>query len=300
MIARRLGERDGVGQNLVVDLDAPHEFSGLPDLPYLHDGLDLFQGPPLDLGAHDPELRPGPRIAHARRHHKAVELPLRQRVRPVELVRVLGRHHEERFRQGPRLALHRNLSLGHRLQQRALGAWGGAVDLIRQQHRREDGARQPHEAGLPRVVDARARDIRGQEVGGELDAREVRRYRGRDGPGQRRLPDPGNVRQQDVAAGEERDQAQVNHPVLAHDDPAHGATQPLVDLPDLDRTLDPTTLYGYPSRIKRNAARLCTTPLHDGYHVRSTNRAARPWKRLPTGAAHSSRKQHTAPPGLGV
>src|SRR5215204_3282956 len=100
MIAGRLGERDGVGQDLVVDLDAPHELSGLPDLPYLHDGLDLFKGPPLDLGAHDPQLSAGPWIAHTRRHHEAVELPLRQGVRTVELVRVLGRYHEERLWQG--------------------------------------------------------------------------------------------------------------------------------------------------------------------------------------------------------
>ena len=120
----------------------------------------------------------------------------------MELVRVLGRDDEERLGQGPRLAFHRNLPLGHRLQQRALRARGGAVDLIGQQDRREDGSWHPHKAGLPRVVDARARDVRGQQVRGELDAREVSRDRGRDGPRQRRLADPGNVRKQDVAAGE--------------------------------------------------------------------------------------------------
>ena len=35
----------------------------------------------------------------------------------------------------------------------------------------------------------------------------------------------------------------------SHDHPANRAKQPLVDLPDLDRTLDSTTAYGYPSRI---------------------------------------------------
>jgi hypothetical protein len=39
-----------------------------------------------------------------------------------------------------------------------------------------------HEAGLPRIVDARARDVRRQKVGRELDAREVRRYRGEFSP----------------------------------------------------------------------------------------------------------------------
>ena len=70
-------------------------------------------------------------------------------IRPVELVRVLGRDDEERLGQRPRLALDRHLALRHRLQQRALRSWGGAVDLIGQQDRREDGAWHPHEARLP-------------------------------------------------------------------------------------------------------------------------------------------------------
>ncbi len=47
------------------------------------------------------------------------------------------------------------------------------------------------------------------------------------------------------------DQAQVDDPVLADDHPADGAEQPLVDLPNLYRTLDSTTAYGYPSSIER-------------------------------------------------
>jgi hypothetical protein len=40
-----------------------------------------------------------------------------------------------------------------------------------------------------------------------------------------------------VAAGEERDQAQVHDAILAHDDRAHGGSQPLVDRLNLNRTL---------------------------------------------------------------
>src|SRR5215207_6941171 len=248
VLAGRLGDGDRVAEHLVVDLDRPHELSGLQDLPYLYDGFDLFERTPLDLGAYDPTLRVVLRVAHARRHHKPVELPLGQRIRPVELVRVLGRDDEERLGQGTRGALHRNLSLRHRLQERALRARGGAVDLIGQQHRREHGTWHPQEMRLPGIVDARPRDIRGQEVGGELDAREVGRQRGRDGPRQRRLADPRYVRKQDMAPREKGDQAQLHDPVLAHYHPAYRAKQPLVDLPNLYRTFDPTTLYGYPSR----------------------------------------------------
>jgi hypothetical protein len=169
----------------------------------------------------------------------------------VELVRVLGRDYEERLWQGPRRALDRHLPLRHRFEQRALRAWGGAVDLIRQKDRREDGAWNPAEAGLSRIVDARARDIRGQQVRGELDAREVRRDRGRDSFRERRLPDPRYIREEDVSSCQKRDQTQINDPVLAHDRLADRTKQPLVDLPDLYLTFDPTTAYGYPSRIRR-------------------------------------------------
>ena len=84
---------------------------------------------------------------------------------------------------------------------------------------------------------------------------------------QRRLPDARYIRQQNVAAGEEGDKTQVNHPVLAHHDPAHGAEQPLVDLPDLNRTPHPTTVYGYPSRLQRRRTIIYAPslpPAHNG------------------------------------
>src|SRR5829696_8416882 len=116
MVARRLGECDRVGEYLVVDLDRSNEPPRLLDLPDLYDGLDLIERTPLDLRAHYPALGVVIRVAHARRDHESVELSLGQRIRTVELVRVLGCDHEERLRQGPRLALDRHLPLSHRLK----------------------------------------------------------------------------------------------------------------------------------------------------------------------------------------
>ena len=68
-----------------------------------------------------------------------------------------------------------------------------------------------------------------------------------------------------MASGKERDQTQIDDPVFAHYHPAHRAEQPLVDLPDLYLTFDPTTVYGYPSRFRRynatsiDAASACGT-----------------------------------------
>src|SRR5215208_8113217 len=164
MVAGRLGERDGVGEDLVVHLNLPDQYPRLAHLPDLYDRLHLIQGPPLYLRPHYPELRPPLRVAHARRDHEAVELSLRQGIGPVELVRVLGSHDEERLWQGTRLALDRHLPLGHGLQERALRPGGGAVDLTREQYRCEDRTRHPAEARLSRVVDARARDVRRSQV----------------------------------------------------------------------------------------------------------------------------------------
>jgi hypothetical protein len=54
-----------------------------------------------------------------------------------------------------------------------------------------------------------------------------------------------------VTSCQKRDQAQINDPVLAHNHPADRTKQPLVDLPDLYLTFDPTAVYGYPSGIRR-------------------------------------------------
>src|SRR5215207_11622432 len=178
MVARRLGDRDRVGEYLVVDLDRLHEPPGLENLSYMYDGFDLLERTPLDLRAHDPALGVVLRVAHARRDHKPVELSLRKRVGTVKLVRVLGSYDEERLWQGTRRALYRNLSLGHSLQQGALRARGGAVDLIGEQDRGEHRTWYPLKMRLAGIVDARARDVRGQQVGCELDAREVGRNRG--------------------------------------------------------------------------------------------------------------------------
>jgi hypothetical protein len=63
------------------------------------------------------------------------------------------------------------------------------------------------EAVLALVVDVRADDVGGQQVGGALDARELEVHRARERAGERRLADAGQVLDEDVALGEERDSA---------------------------------------------------------------------------------------------
>ena len=81
------------------------------------------------------------RIAQRNAEQEAVELAFGQRIRALELDRVLRGDDHERPRQRMRLAVDRHLPLAHRLQQGALRARRGAVDLVGQHDVGEDRAR---------------------------------------------------------------------------------------------------------------------------------------------------------------
>jgi hypothetical protein len=69
---------------------------------------------------------------------EAVELGLGERVGALLLEGVLRRHHEEGLRERVAHTPHRHGPLLHRFEQRGLRLGRGAVDLVGQQHLRED------------------------------------------------------------------------------------------------------------------------------------------------------------------
>src|SRR5690606_23618567 len=71
-----------------------------------------------------------PRVADYEPHHEPVELSLWERVGALVLNRIRRRNHMERSRERKALSFHRDLSLGHRLEQRRLRLGRGAVDLV--------------------------------------------------------------------------------------------------------------------------------------------------------------------------
>jgi hypothetical protein len=100
----------------------------------------IDHGPELDLVL--PSLEPAReqvglvlagRIADRHAQQEAVELRLGERVRPLELDRVLRREDEERPLERPRRPLGRHLVLLHRLEERRLRLRRGAVDLVGEQ-----------------------------------------------------------------------------------------------------------------------------------------------------------------------
>ena len=97
------------------------------------------------------------RIAEPDAEQEPVELRLGQRERPLQLDRVLRRQHEERLRERVADAVHRDLALLHRLQQRGLRLRRGAVDLVGQDHLREQRPGPEREVVRPHVQDRTCR-----------------------------------------------------------------------------------------------------------------------------------------------
>ena len=89
-----------------------------------------------------------------------------------------------------RVTVGRHLLLLHRLEQRGLRLRRGAIDLVGEEKIREDGTRLEAEDRVSLVVDRRARDVGGHQVGRELDPREPHRADPRDRTRDERLREP--------------------------------------------------------------------------------------------------------------
>ena len=148
---------------------------------------------PLEPPPEHLDLVVAARVADRDPHEEAVELRLRQRIRPLVLDRVLRREDEKRRREQMRRVLDRDLPLLHRLEQRGLRLRRGAVDLVGKEKIGEDRAGPEHEVRRPLVEDLRAGDVARHEIRRELDARELERRRLREGARDEGLREPGVV-----------------------------------------------------------------------------------------------------------
>ena len=173
-----------------------------------------------ELALDDGELLVVLRIADQHLQQEAVDLRLGQRIRALGLDRVLRRHHEERRRNEMRVVADRDLALLHDLEQRGLHLCRRAVDLVGQEKVAEDRAELGVERPLLRAIDARADQVRRDEVGRELDTgeRSAEHSRGRlDGQG---LGESGHALDEQVALREQAHEHALEHRVLPGDDPA--------------------------------------------------------------------------------
>ena len=167
------------------------------------------------------------RVADADAHHEAIELRLGQRKGAGEVLRVLRRDDEERIRQRNRLSVERDLPLVHRLEQRRLRARARAVDLVGEEDVREDRPLAEDELALPLVVDAHAEDVAREQIARELHAPQFAADGLGERAGERRLADAGDVLDEQVAAGEQRDERELDRVLLSFERPLHRLSQRL-------------------------------------------------------------------------
>ena len=111
----------------------------------------------------------------------------------------------------------RDLPLLHRLEQRALHLRGSTVDLVGQDEVREHGAERDLELAELLVEDPCSDDVRGDEVGGELDALELPADGLRERLHRHRLREPGNALDEEMPPCEEGDHHPLQQRVLADD-----------------------------------------------------------------------------------
>ena len=224
-MARRVGERDGVGRVAALDGDRAH------GLAVAHQRVGLQDPAHLRLAGQDARDDRGlvldARVVDEDLQQEAVDLRLGQRVGALGLDRVLRREDEERGRDRERLPADRHLLLLHDLQQRRLHLRGRAVDLVGEQQVAEDRAELGVERAGVRPPDARADEVRRDEVGRELHAAERPAHHLRERLDGQRLREAGDALEQDVAVGEQRDEHALEHRVLA-DDHALGLVEDLL------------------------------------------------------------------------
>jgi len=117
--------------------------------------------------------------------------------------------------------IERDLRFVHGFEQARLRLGRCAVDLVGEHDIGEERPRLEDELALGRLPDADADHVRGQHVGGELDALEAGADGAGEGRGQRGLAHPGHVLDEDVAAGEQTHHGQPHGLGLAHEGAAH-------------------------------------------------------------------------------
>ena len=213
-------------------------------------------------------------IANAHLHQEAVDLRLGQREGAFQLDRVLSGEDKEGTRQRVGHAVHGDLPFLHGLQQRALRAGRGAVDLVSQ-----------HDLGLHRpspklelltllVEIGDTRNVRGQEVGGELNAGESAAQAAGNGLSQRRLADTWHVLNKHMPFAEKRHQRQLRYLPLTDDDLANVLQHSRGRISDVHERCSYEYCAHHPPT--KSAVQCAVTVYHDSWQVDKKTRGQVP------------------------
>ncbi len=153
--------------------------------------------------------------------HEAVELGFGQRIGAFLFDGILRGQDEKRLRQAMLLAAGGDLVFLHGLQQCGLGLGRRAVDFVGEDDVGEDGAADEAKlsaaGGLVFLNDLGAGDVRGHQIGGELDAVEAQAQRAGKGGDQKRLGQARDAHQQRMTPAEKSDEQLINDGILTYD-----------------------------------------------------------------------------------
>ena len=268
--------------------------------------------------------RDGRETTHNNRHIQPTQLSTKQHLQPGMLTNLIETQPPARPSQiqVPPLLLEPAPPGPVRLQQGALGSGTGAIDLIGQQHLREQRAGLEAEAVLRRIEHVQAREVRRQQFAGETHPLE---REGKD-PGQRfsqgRFPHPRTVFDQQMTTGQDITEnkrtwcslpSSTRPTALIKGNSSDAAKRSRVALLQIDRHTEQTLSKPHPrdslARMHRRSkprrepkqqplelARTINWLEPDGRHQRRRGRAADSWLRgqhqplafQPTGAVRTA------------
>ena len=211
-------ELHGESHEVFADRHLPDEIVEPEDIVGVEQRLDGF-GRLAGGGLDDADFVGLGQVVHHHVEHEAVELGLGQGIGALHLDRVLRGEDEERFRQRVADAGRGDLVFLHRFEKGGLGLRRSAVDLVGQEHVREDrSGHEGHAAAFAGVLeDLGAGDVGRHQVGRELHAAELQVEDLGDGFDEERLGQAGRAGDEAMAAGEEGDEDLVDDLPLAHD-----------------------------------------------------------------------------------
>src|ERR1700674_2530084 len=155
------------------------------------------------------------RIAHFDAHEKAIELRFRQRIGAVMLDGILRGDDQKRLGQRERFAVDGDLRFVHGFEKRGLGARRGAIDFVGEDHVGENWAGTKFKIARFGIVDADAENIAGEQVRRELDALKAAMKRFCERLRESGLANAGNVFDEQMAAGEQGNQRELDGVFLA-------------------------------------------------------------------------------------
>ncbi|MNM87760.1 hypothetical protein D3C81_999490 [compost metagenome] len=184
----------------------------------------------------------GLRVVDQHLHQEAVHLRFRQRVGAFLLDGVLRRQHEEQLGHPVAVPGHGDLAFLHGLQQRRLDLGRGAVDLVGEDQVAEQraGLEMDLLVAVDLLEDLGAGDVRGQQVGGELDAAHVGVQMPRQGLHGAGLGQAGEALQQQVTVRQQAEDDLPHHVALAE----HGGIDAALKFEDLLATAHRRLLVG--------------------------------------------------------